>query len=219
MSILITGNPTKDITKALCEMFAYTSTVSRSPEATYQMDLAVDANVFELAKISLDYDIFINCALIPNFGQTRILQAVWTEWKQNNKPGHIISFGSSVDYQYRPDNRLYPVEKRALRDLNRSLAMHAAWYDSKIRCTYFSFGGVDTDKTMRQWGHFDHHTTNQIAEYVRWIVDELPDTVNLDELHMTPIQPKTKKEMKRNSTGAPVVWESGDPRSFLIVED
>jgi hypothetical protein len=218
MRILITGNPTKDITKSIYAIYPDAHTVSRSPEATYSMDLADQVEIHKLATISLDYDVFVNCALIPNFGQTRILQAVWTEWKANQHPGHIISFGSAVDYYYRPDNRLYPIEKRSLRDLNRSLSKHVVWFDSKIRTTYLSFGGVETDKTMRQWGHFKHHTPEEIAGYLQWVINT-PDTVNIDELHMTPIQPMTKKEMKKNSTGAPVVWESGDTRSYLIAEE
>jgi NAD(P)-dependent dehydrogenase (short-subunit alcohol dehydrogenase family) len=143
-------------------------------------NLTIDTNVFELAKISKDYDIVINSALIPNFGQTRILQAVWTEWKVEKHKGHIISFGSAVDYFYRPDNRLYPIEKRALRDLNRSLSKHVNWYNSHIRCTYFSFGGVSTEKTLTQWGHFSHFEITEIANYTKWII-ESPVTTNIDE--------------------------------------
>lgn len=215
--ILITGNPTKEITAALLVLYPDAHTVSRSDSATYKLDLSSNI-ISELAKISLDYDIFINCSLVPNFGQTRILQAVWTEWKINSKPGHIISFGSAVDYYYRPDNRLYPIEKRSLRDLNRSLSKHATWHNSKIKCTYFSFGGVDTEKTLLQWGHYLHFTTTEIAQYTKWIIDS-PSTVNIDELHMTPIQPLAKEEMLKNNINSPIVWTSGDTRSFLITKE
>jgi len=218
MRILITGNPTREITKAILDLYPDADTVSRSPEATYQMDLTITENVQKLAKISLDYDVFINSALVPDFGQTRILQAVWTEWRATNKSGSIISFGSSVDYYFRPDNRMYPVEKRALHDMNRSLSKHVTWFDSKIRCTYLAFGGVNTEKTMRQWGHYQHLTMQEIAEYVQWVINA-PPHVNVDELHVTPIQPKTKREMKKSQTGAPIVWSSGDDRVFLINEE
>lgn len=218
MNILMTGNPNKEIAKAINQLYPNTSFVSRSEESTYTLDLSEKDNISLLAKISLNYDIFINSALIPNFGQTSILQAVWTEWKSNNKSGHIISYGSAVDYYFRPDNRLYPIEKRSLRDLNRSLSKHVNWFDSKIRCTYLSFGGVDTEKTMEQWGHYKHLNTNEIAEYTKWIIEN-PNHVNIDELHVTPIQPMTKKEMKKNDANRPIKWSSGDTRSYLIAEE
>lgn len=216
--ILITGNPTKEITAAILNLYPDAHTISRSDSATYQLDLQDTANIRNLAKISLDYDVFINCALIPDFGQTRILQSVWTEWKIAEKVGHLISFGSAVDYYYRPDNRLYPVEKRALKDLNRSLSKHAAWHDSKIRCTYFSFGGVNTEKTEAQWGHYSHFSTEEIARYTMWIINS-PSNANIDELHITPIQPRSKDKMQQNNKNAPIVWTSGDPRSFLITKE
>jgi hypothetical protein len=217
-NILITGNPEKDIAQEIVNIYPEAHTVSRSYNATYQMDLTVDDNIFKLAKISTGYDIVINSALIPNFGQTRILQSIWTEWKVQKHKGHIISFGSAVDYFYRPDNRLYPIEKRSLKDLNRSLSKHGNWHDSKIRCTYFSFGGVSTEKTCAQWGHFVHFSPADIANYTKWII-ESPATSNIDELHVTPIQPAPKEEMKKLSTNAPVKWESGDTRSFLITSE
>jgi hypothetical protein len=216
--ILITGNKLKDITRSIVGLYPYADTVSRSDDSTYTLDLSDDANIVELAKISVNYDIVINSALIPNFGQTRILQAVWTEWKVLGHHGLIINFGSAVDYYFRPDNRLYPIEKRALRDLNRSLAKHASWHDSGIKSTYFSFGGVSTDKTLAQWGHYHHFSPDEIAAHVKWIIDA-PSLTHIDELHITPIQPEEKSIMQSRSTNAPVVWSSGDPRSFLITKE
>ena len=218
MKILLTGNPSRDIASRICNTLNCVDTVSRSKESTYSIDLENSQRLQNLIEISLDYDVFINSALIPNFGQTQILQQVWTEWKSQNKTGHIISFGSAVDYYYRPDNRLYPVEKRALRDLNRSLSKHCTWFDSKIRCTYFSFGGVATEKTQRQWGHYQHFDMQEIADYVKWIV-ESPPNMNIDELHITPVQPETKKKMKQKEKSEPQKWESGDSRIYLINEE
>ena len=219
MKILITGNPSKDITKSIAGLYDDIHTVSRSSISTYELDLSIDENITKLAKISLNYDIFINCALIPNFGQTKILQSVWTEWKSSNKSGTIINFGSAVDYYFRPDNRLYPIEKRSLRDLSCSLSKHVNWFNSKIKCTYFSFGGVSTEKTIRQWSHYDHFSPDEIATYVKWIIDS-PAHANIDEIHVTPIQPESKKEMKKNiKSDVKMEWTSGDSRTYLINEE
>jgi len=218
MNILLTGNPVKNIASKICATLDNVDTVSRSKESDFQIDLDTAQGMKELVECSLDYDVFINSSLTPNFGQTQILQQVWTEWKSQNKAGHIISFGSAVDYYYRPDNRLYPVEKRALRDLNRSLAKHCTWFDSKIKCTYFSFGGVNTEKTQNQWGHYHHFDMQEIADYVKWIIAS-PGYTNIDELHITPIQPETKKKMKQKEKTVYQKWDSGDSRIFLQNEE
>jgi NAD(P)-dependent dehydrogenase (short-subunit alcohol dehydrogenase family) len=217
--ILVTGNPTKDIASALKTKYPNAVFVSRGIDSDLQMDLTFEANQRKLAELSVEYDVFINAALLRDFGQVRLLQQVWTEWKANNKSGHIISFGSAVDYFYRADNRLYAVEKRALRDLNRSLAKHCVWYDSKIKCTYLSFGGVATEKTARQWGHYNHFSIYEIANYVEWILSS-PSQHNIDELHITPIQPETKSKMKeKEDKTVEHKWESGDERTYLISDD
>lgn len=218
MKILLTGNPKKDIASKIVALYPTAHTISRSDDATYTLDLSLSENLIEVAKISMNYDVFINSSLLKDFAQTKLLQYVWTEWKDNNKSGHIISFGSAVDYYFRPDNRLYPIEKRALRDLNRSLSKHVNWFDSKIKTTYFSFGGVDTDKTMHQWSHFHHFKQEDIAAYVQWII-ESPMSCNIDELHITPIQPQEKKKMKENKKNVEIKWDSGDERIFLKNEE
>lgn len=218
MKILLTGNPKKDIAEKICKLYPTAHTISRSDDATYTLDLSKTENLKKVAGISLNYDVFINSSLLMDFAQTKLLQYVWTEWKDNDKSGHIISFGSAVDYYFRPDNRLYPIEKRALRDLNRSLSKHVNWFDSKIKTTYFSFGGVDTDKTMHQWSHFHHLKQDDIAAYVKWII-ESPINCNIDELHITPIQPQEKKKMKENKKNVEIKWDSGDERIFLKNEE
>lgn len=211
MKILMTGNPEENIAKAIKEEYPETHFVSRSENSNYQMDLCNDSNIEKLSKISLNYDVFINSSLLKNFYQTIILQHVWTEWRSVNKSGHIISFGSSADYWIRADNKLYGIEKRSLRDLNRSLSLHVQWYDSKIKTTYFAFGGVNTPNSEKQWPAFSKHTTTEIANNVKWII-ESPININIDELHITPIQPKHKKDLKNNTE---IKFASGHNKIFL----
>lgn len=211
----MTGNPSENIAKSIKELFSdiQIDFVSRSTTSTFQLDLCNEENVKQLGVISLDYDIFINSSLLKNFYQTIILQYVWTEWRANNKSGHIISFGSSADYWIRADNKLYGVEKRSLRDLNRNLSLHVQWYNSKIKTTYFAFGGVNTPKSQKQWPAFSKHTTEEIASYVKWLVDS-PPNINIDEIHITPIQEKHKRELVNNTK---VEFDSGHNKLFLEI--
>lgn len=211
MKILMTGNPTENIAKAAKSLFDDIDFVSRSTQSTFQLDLYKETNISKLAAISMKYDVFVNSSILKNFAQTMILQYVWSEWRDNNKSGHIVNFGSSADYWIRADNKLYGVEKRSLRDLNRSLSLHAQWYDSKIRTTYFSFGGVNTPKSNEQWPAFAKHSSEEIVQYLKWII-ESPNHVNVDELHITPIQPVHKKFLKNKTT---IAFDSGHPKIFI----
>lgn len=194
MNILITGNPSYGVASGLAEL--YPDAVFCSRNSDIQMDLTVAECQDELAEHSLEYDVFINNALLNDFDQCSILQKVWTCWKENGHTGHIINCGSAVDYMVRPDNRLYSIGKKALRDLSRNLSLHAAWECSGIRCTYISFGGVSTEKTLSIWPHFHHMTVHECAANIKYVID-CPKHINMDELHFTPVQPYPKEEMKR----------------------
>ena len=60
MKILLTGNPKKNIAKAICELYPTAHTISRSDDATYTLDLLTSENLKKVAKISMNYDVFIN---------------------------------------------------------------------------------------------------------------------------------------------------------------
>ena len=211
--ILMTGNPNENIAAGMKSLFQDDiNFVSRANG----YNLINDTDIQKLVDLSKNYEIFINSSLLKNFAQTTILQRVWTEWKASNKSGTIINFGSSADYFHRADNKLYAVEKRALRDLCKNLSLHCTWHDSKIKVVYFAFGGVDTPKTKEQWPHFTVHSVQEICETVKWILDA-PETMNIDELHITPIQPLPKQELKKLNTNIKQPnFDSGDNRTFLI---
>lgn len=212
MKILMTGNPNENIAQGMKKTtIDEIDFVSRFNG----YDLNLEEDVQQLVDKSVDYDVFINSSLLKNFAQTVILQKVWTEWRARNKSGHIISLGSSADYFHRADNKLYPIEKRALRDLNRSLSLHCTWHDSKIRTTYLSVGGVETPKTVEQWPWLTVHSIEQICDYIFWIIAS-PNTINIDELHITPIQLMERSKLTENNPKRliPPKFESGDSRVY-----
>lgn len=194
MKILMTGNPDYGVASGVARIYPSATFISRSTEIA--MDLTIPDNQQRLADLSLGYDCFINNSLLADFAQCHILQRVWTTWKENGHHGLIINCGSAVDYLVRPDNRLYGIGKKSLRDLSRNLSLYTTWENSGIRCSYVSFGGVETPKTLSIWPHFTHMSVDDCAQFISWVI-QAPPHLNIDELHFTPIQPASKTEMKQ----------------------
>ena len=103
------------------------------------------------------------------------------------KQGHIINIGSTVDRSTKGAEWIYPQEKQALKSLSHQLAMLGIWGQSGIRVSYISFGSLETKKVSEK--HPDRTLMNvtQAAEYIKWVIDA-PINININELHMDPIQ-------------------------------
>tara|TARA_B100000989_G_scaffold281091_1_gene245025 strand:- start:3872 stop:4423 length:552 start_codon:yes stop_codon:yes gene_type:complete len=183
MKVLMTGNPDYGLAEKFSIVHTQTDFVSR----TNSYDLCTKEGRVIVAQSSLDYDVFINSSALYQFNQTLLLEAVWKNWKEKNKQGHIINIGSTVDRSTKGAEWIYPQEKKALKSLSHQYAMLGIWGDSGIRVSYVSFGSLDTKKVNAK--HPDRKLMNvtQAAEYIKWIIDA-PININISELHMDPIQ-------------------------------
>ena len=116
MKVLVTGG-NKGLGLHLVETFAGVS-ISRAD------GFDITKNVEDIAKLSLDYDIFINNAFDgppqeswANFGQSQIYFAVYNAWKAANKTGYIFNIGSVGEKTItapEPSFETYRVSKAAL---------------------------------------------------------------------------------------------------------
>lgn len=93
MKVLVTGG-NRGLGKHLVEEFNGVS-ISRVD------DIDITKDYEYIAKLSLEYDVFINNAFDgppqeswANFGQIHVLEAVYDAWSKNNKTGHIYNIGS-----------------------------------------------------------------------------------------------------------------------------
>lgn len=206
----MTGNPEYGLAQSWKKM---------RPETTFQSrnyglcsDLSDSQAQRRLAQLSLDFDVFINNSYISHFSQVQICRTVWTEWKKNNKKGFIINIGSAVRDLLRPDNRFYPTAKRMLEDYSRQLYLYSIWGQSNIRVSCVNFGGIATEGTLDKWPHFSHMETEYCAEVLNWVLNT-PFNCNLDLLQVSPIQPLTKKEMKKKYKN-----NHSEPTDYLIAD-
>ena len=181
--ILMTGNPNYGLAEKFSIVCPDTTFASRSNG----YNLCDGNSRVQLAMESLEYDVFINSSALHQFHQTLVLECIWKNWKTNNKKGHIINIGSTVDYASKGAEWIYPQEKKALKSLSRQYAMLGIWGGSGIKVSYVSFGSLATAKVHKK--HPDRKLMNvvQAAEYIQWIT-EAPSNININELHMDPIQ-------------------------------
>jgi short-subunit dehydrogenase len=211
LKIIMTGNPNYGLAKALSQQIPGVSYHSR--QCGISSDLSLEEAQNKFAELSLDYDVFINNSYISHFAQVHLARKVWTLWKQKKKSGSIINVGSTVRDLLRPDNRFYPISKRALEDYSRQLYLHSIWGDSKIRVACINFGGIATQGTLKKWPHFHHMDVEYCAKILTWVLT-VPEGVNLDLLQVSPIQPKSKREMKRQENQS----SSNSPSDYLIAD-
>ncbi len=101
----------------------------------------------------------------------------------------MIHIGSTADTGHRPGAWLYPVEKAALKTLNRNLT-YSAIGNGRIRSTLLTTGYISTPKVEDK--HPDKLKLNPyyIVDTIEWILRQ-PEGVNINELSLDPIQAKT----------------------------
>lgn len=195
MRILCTGHPLKRLAASLAKQpFELIDFASR--ETNPGFDLKEQRDRERLAELSLNYDVFINNSFIDDFVQVYLAKEVWTLWMSRSKAGQILNLGSAVEDLVRPDNRLYSIGKKALRDYSTNLNLFSLWHDSKIKVSHISFGGIATDKTLDHWPHFNHLDPDFCAEQIFLLLQSKND-VSFDVIKISPVQPKDKKLLKK----------------------
>ena len=182
MKILVTGNPNYGVAESICKIYPEAKFKSKTGE----FDLTLVEKQDELSNIALDYDVLIICGYIRNYVPNILLQKVYDNCKNNSHKIHIIVIGSTVDRV--KDGRVwkYAEEKKALRDLCNTLAMHGVW-KAGPKVSYISFGTLSNNKDK----HPDRNCMdiNKAGEYIKWVIDQ-PQDININEISIDPMQNK-----------------------------
>lgn len=187
--IIITGNPSiglaSSIQRCLCSDY-----ILDFKSRANGFDLTLEDSRKQLAQVSLDYDIFINLAALTNFCAVLLVERVYNTWLENNKTGYIINIGSTVDIGIKGGSRLYPVEKKALKEFNRQIS-YSSTSGSGIRTTLVSLGYLDTTKMSQKFPDKTKIDTDYVANVISWLLQQ-PNTVNIHEIRIDPIQTSAK---------------------------
>lgn len=147
MKVLVTGG-NRGLGKHLVEVFNGTS-ISRADN----LDITKDCDV--IANLSLDYDVFVNNAFDgppqeawANFGQVRVLEAVYDSWSKNNKTGYIFNIGSVGEKHVvarEPSFETYRVAKAALTHASRQCTASFKANLVPFKTTLITLDRLDTE--------------------------------------------------------------------------
>jgi short-subunit dehydrogenase len=181
-SILVAGNPTYGIAKAMQERWPSARFASRSSG----FDLTTKEGRHRLAELSLEAEVFVCCSALHKFHQTLLLEAVWALWSERGKKGKIICMGSTADQGLRASNWLYPIEKVALKSLCLNLS-ECAKKGNGISVSYLAVGYVDTPKTLEKHAGKQMLSPDYVVDLVEWVLAQ-PAGVNLNSISLDPIQ-------------------------------
>ena len=147
MKVLVTGG-NRGLGKHLVEVFGATS-ISRVDN----LDITKDCEA--IAKLSLDYDVFINNAFDgppqeawANFGQVHVLEAVYDAWSNSNKVGYIYNIGSVGEKHIvarEPGFETYRVAKAALAHASRQCTASFKANLVPFKTTLITLDRLDTE--------------------------------------------------------------------------
>ena len=147
----------------------------------------ITKDIDTLAQKSLDYDIFINNAFDgpfqepwANFGQTKLLYAVASLWKEQGKTGHIINIGSvGSESIVAPDPTFetYRISKIALKEHSRQWTR--AFKENRVafKTSLLTLDRLDTEITRSRptWTGNGHNLVD-ICKYIELITNSATNT-------------------------------------------
>lgn len=181
MKFLVTGG-NRGLGLHLCDHFQGHS-ISRSTGH----DITDIDNRTQIAKMSLDYDVFVNNAFDgpfqeswADFGQIQLLWAVADLWQKNNKTGYIVNIGSvgseSVVFPD-PSWETYRISKAALKEHSRQWTR--AFKENRVlfRTSLLTLDRLDTElsRSRSTWTG-NGIKLQDVTAYIELLLQSQPNT-------------------------------------------
>jgi NADP-dependent 3-hydroxy acid dehydrogenase YdfG len=120
-------------------------------------------------------NVFINASFIAPNVQSVLLETVVNEWMRENIRGHIISLGTTLEWEFDSDNNSYIESKLSLRNL--SLEYNQQTGITGVKSTYLILGGVNNGQPENK----DYVDPNRVVDVIDWVL-EIPERVGLIQL-------------------------------------
>ena len=180
MKVLVTGG-NKGLGLHLVDAFAGVS-ISRAD------GFDITKNVEDIAKMSLDYDVFINNAFDgppqeswANFGQSQIYFAVYDAWKAANKTGHVFNIGSVGEKTItapEPRFETYRVSKAALSHASKQGTQAFKQNLVPFKTTLITLDRLDTElsRSRANWTGNGIELTD-ISNFIKYAIAVQQNTV------------------------------------------
>lgn len=180
MKLLVTGG-NRGLGLHLVEQFGATS-VSRGT------GLDITKDIDAIAKMSLDFDVFVNNAFDgppqepwANFAQTNLYMAVYDAWKAVNKSGTIVnigSIGSKAIVAPEPRFETYRVSKAALEHASKQGTQAFKQNLVPFKTTLISLDRLDTplSRSRATWTGNGIELAD-VSEFIRYVCSVKNNTV------------------------------------------
>lgn len=179
MKILVTGNPDYEgLCYGLREVLSTYNVkyVSRC----YGDDLT---NIESIAEIAKDYDVLINSTNIPDDGQLRLLDLVYSHWTK----GHIINVSTTSVYWNNQNNLKYYEQKLKLEQRSKELSNQSAEFGNNIRVSCIAYGQLDTPEQRARNDNRNKMSVVTAANYIKMLI-ESPADININYICLDPRQ-------------------------------
>jgi len=182
--VIVSGNSSFGLAQDIETVFPHAQFCSRS---TSGHDFTKHEDQMAFAQLTLDYDVYISCSGLSQFGQVLLLEKVYTLWESKGKPGQILCMGCPLDQKVAGTSWTYPVEKRALRDYCANLNLAIKGREaSAIKVTYINPGLVNSPQQQEKYSDPIKTSSHHIAKMLKWIVEQPPEC-NVSEIRLNPL--------------------------------
>lgn len=184
MKIMVAGNKNYGLAAGIFKLFPDAVFLSRSTG----YDLLDESVQHQVAQSSLEYDVFLSISCLYNFQQLSLVKKVTDKWIENEHNGYMIALGSSADTPVKGNNKIYPVEKRALRAYLRQLSQICGCEQPpNFKITYLSPGNLHTPSMDKRLPGLPKLDCDYVSEVISWLINQ-PSNVNISELCLDRIQ-------------------------------
>lgn len=141
------------------------------------------SDINTITDIIKDYDVFVNSTNIPNDGQLKLLDSVYSVWDV----GYIINVSTTSVYWNNQKNIDYYTQKLKLENRSKELSNQSVEHGNNIRVSCISFGELDTVSQRNRNDNRNKLNLLQAASYVKMLI-ESPSYLNINYICLDPKQ-------------------------------
>lgn len=114
----------------------------------------------KIINVSMNCDIFVNCAYCGDYSQVEMLYSIYNAWQ--SKPSLIINIGSETTSGIKKHVWPYSAHKAALDKASEQLSFQ----NEECRVVNFKFGYINSERVMRDYDPNEYIDIDYAANYI-----------------------------------------------------
>lgn len=182
--ILVAGNKNYGLSKSIYNHYDNAVFLSRSTG----YDLTDKQIQNQIAEISLNYDVFLSISCLYDFNQLLLVKQIIDKWIENDHSGYLIALGSRADTPVKGNSKIYPVEKKSLRNYLQQISqMCSSENPVNFKVTYLSPGNLHTPSMDKKFPNILKLECDYVVSVIEWLIQQ-PKNINISELCLDRIR-------------------------------